>query len=718
MWFRKIKVCNVGPFADLTLDLTRGSIGVFGRNGKGKSTILNLLYALATNDFGRFDGVKSEMIRNTADPKAEAYIQGEIAHNGVVLDITRNFKPTKAKPGTVLTVSGGTDAAVTQITDANKAQAKIYEVLGVDGKMLDLYVFKTQDKIYDFLTSIPSERAKAYATLCRTEVCEKLWDTLGEFLNKDKEVNTEIVDNSDELTSQVGELEQELEKLETRKGQAAEKLVDDGPRAKYEKRVKDADRLVHLEEERLEVEGEISTAEAALKKKKKAMEEAQAACTEVEDKYDKRKSKADDTRAALKAWEAYKTYRRQRKKLNEEKEALGFEAEKNNPPAAPDDVDKLEAGKKKLARIEAELEEAQGIVAAFKVTGQTACPTCKTPVDHLKDHLAKMQEKVQTLPGEIKRLEDKIEAIESYQSAARKYEKWKAGYDARVAANGKSLAGLQSVEAPDGDADELQQWLDRFEKVKKELDAATVTRRQAEREYETADTRLKQKKERLAEIRQKEAEIEPDEAKLEKAKRRLAEHVTATNEISSLEGEIKGVRKQIDAKKEDLKKLKAKLKRTRKIRQMVKIIEGAREVLHRDRLPRRVAQMNLSRMEGDINDHLKFFGDPYWVESNEELSFVVHKAGEPPQNAGRLSTGQRVILALSFWPAVASLWSAELGMLALDEPTANLDGENRKFLRDALGAMTAKVRGQRQLIMVTHDPDLRTAFDQVIDLGG
>lgn len=712
MWFRKLKVVNVGPFADLSLDLTRGSIGVFGRNGRGKSTVLNLLYGLATNDFGRFDGVKSEMVRSTADPKAEAYIQGEIEHNGRVLDITRNFKPTKAKPGTVLVCDGET------VTDANKAQAKIYEVLGVDGKMLDLYVFKTQDRIYDFLTSIPSERAKAYATLCRTEVCERLWDMLGDFLNKDKEVNTETVDNSDELTGQVADLEHELVELGLRKEQAAEKLCEDKYREKYERRVRDADRLAHLAEERLAVEGEVSVAEATLKKRKRAMEEAQAACAEVEEKYDKRKSKADDTRAALKAWEAYKAYRRQRKKLNEEKGALGFEGDRNTPPEPVEDADKLEAGKKKLARIEQELEEAQAVVAAFKVTGQTACPTCKTPVAHLKDHLAKMQEKVQTLPAEVARLEAKVEAIEDYQAAARKYEKWKAGYDARVAANAKSLAALQSVEAPDGDADELRQWLDRFETLKKELDAAHAARRGAERDFEKAEDAVKAKKTRLAEIRQKEAEIELDAAKLEKAKRRLAEHLTATNEISSLEGEVKGVRKQIDAKKEELRRLKAKLKRTRKVRQMAKIVEAAREVLHRDRLPRRVAQMNLSRMEGDINDHLKFFGDPYWVEANEELSFVVHKAGEPPQNAGRLSTGQRVILALAFWPAVASLWSAELGMLALDEPTANLDGENRKFLRDALGAMAAKVRGHRQLIMVTHDPDLRAAFDQVIDLGG
>jgi DNA repair exonuclease SbcCD ATPase subunit len=712
MWIKTLTVVNVGPFDKLELDLTRGSIGVFGRNGRGKSTILNLLYALITNDFGRFYGVKTDMIRNTADPKAESYISGQVEHNGVVLDITRNFRVTKTKPGTVLKVNGE------QITDANKAQARIYELLGVDGKMLDLYVFKEQDKIYDFLTSVPSERAKAYQVLCRTEKCEKLWDMLGTFLNKDKEINTEIVDNSDELTGEISELEQEHAKLVSQRETAAEKLCKDENRERFERIVKDADRRETLLEEKSTVDEEIKALEPQLKKRQTTLDEAETALAEAKERYDKRKDKAEETRAALKAWNSYRTYRKQRKALNEERDSLVTEGEALVPPEPPADVDKLEVGKKRLARAEAELEEAKATLAVFEKTGMTACPTCKTPTDHLTGHLEELKKKVKELPVEIDRLEKKIEAIELYQSKARKYEKELAAYKARKAANEKALEALKEVTAPDGTEEELKEWLERFERTKTKYEEAERAAKEAEKARNWSKTKLSQRKSRLTEIAQKLEELDIDPSKLEKAKRRLAEHLTATNEISSLNGEIKGVDKQIQGKKDDLKKLKTKLKRSKRLKQMAKVIEAAREVLHRDRLPKRVAQMNLSRMEGDINEQLGFFGDPYWVEADNELSFVVHKSGEPAQNAGRLSTGQRVILALAFWPSVASLWSSELGMLALDEPTANLDGENRKLLRDALGAMTAKVRGQRQLIMVTHDPDLRTSFDQVIDLGG
>lgn len=715
MWVRKLRVVNVGPFEDFSADLVRGSVGVFGRNGRGKSTLVNLIYGIITNDFGRFAGVRADMVRNTADPKAESYAWGEIEHNGRVLEITRNFKPTRAKPGTLLVVDGNKAEA---LTDTGKAEAAIEEVLGVSGKLLALYVFKEQDKIYDFLTSLPSERAKAYAKLCRTEDCEEIWDMLGEFLNKDRELNTEIVDNSDELTAELSELEAQAKSLAEQRETAAKKLCEPKPRKRYEEVVADARRLDALREQIARAEAAATLAEQVRDKKAGLAEEAEAELKEVAEKHDKRRAKANDTRAALRGLDAYKKYRKQRRTLRDEAEALADEAKRNRPPEPPTGADQLAVIQKELAAERRSLADATAYLKEFGESGKMRCPTCQTPVADLSETIATAKFKVKSLPGTVRSLEDKVERIETYHSALRKYEKWKAGYDARVVANQKSQAGLEDVTAPDGDETELKAWLDKFEK----LEAA---RTQAEKAYTAADRARteavathKAKASHLADLTAEAAEIEVDPDKLAKATRRLAEHVAAGHEVARLEGEEKGVANQTEARKAELKRLKTKLARTRRVRQMARVISESRDVVHRDRLQRRVATLNLARMEGDINENLAAFGDPFWVEASHDLSFVANKPGEPPQPAARLSTGQRVILALAFWPAVASLWSTELGMLALDEPTANLDADNRKCLRDALAGMTARVRGDRQVIMVTHDPDLRTAFDQVIDLGG
>ena len=205
MHFTFFELCNAGPFEKMRLELKRGSIGIFGRNGRGKSTLLNFMYALLTNDFGRFAGVKLDCIRNTAGEKEESYIYGRVEHNGHLLSIKRSLRPAK----TSVTVDGGKE-----ITDANKAQDEIDKILGVDRDMIKLYVFKPQDQIYDFISSQPAARAKAFAVLCRTEKCEQIWDFLGTFLNKDVEVNTRIQDNSDELATLISQLKGQVTELE------------------------------------------------------------------------------------------------------------------------------------------------------------------------------------------------------------------------------------------------------------------------------------------------------------------------------------------------------------------------------------------------------------------------------------------------------------------------------------------------------------------------
>jgi len=124
MYISQFRAVNVGPFSDLSLQLQRGSVGVFGKNGAGKSTLINLMYGLLTNDFKRFGELKADIVRNTAGDRSESYIEGQVCHNGQVLNITRNFKPTKAKPGNVLSVND------VRLTDANKIQEELNNRFG------------------------------------------------------------------------------------------------------------------------------------------------------------------------------------------------------------------------------------------------------------------------------------------------------------------------------------------------------------------------------------------------------------------------------------------------------------------------------------------------------------------------------------------------------------------------------------------------------------
>jgi len=712
VFVRKFRAVNIGPFTDLSVSLTRGAVGVFGPNGSGKSTFVNLIYGAITNDFGRFAGVKADMVRNTADPKAESYVRVEVEHNGAVLDITRNLRPTRTRPGTVVSVG-----AEPPLTDANKAQAKIWEVLGVEGRLLDLYVFKTQDRIYDFLTSTPADRAKAYAALCRTEACEAAWTMFGEFLNKDRELLAEVVDNSDELAQRIAELKEEQTAMAERRATAAAKLCEKKFHDQYAKRVAAAERKADLEAQHERLVGLVrAAAHTAIRAAERATE-ADRLAAEAREARDARREDADNARAALKAVEAYAAYAARRKRLKKEADELAAEEQRTPVPQVPDGVEEHEKLVQAKFAAEKALESADELIRTFGGTGMTRCPTCTTPVSALDGVLDDAQAKAVRLPGEIRQLTAQIAAIERYKSEDRRYETWKTGFKARRKANRDAQAALTEITAPADDPAGLAAVVEGFKSLERAVEAAEGAARAAAGPAAKARAEHAAKKAQRDDVRAAADAFEVEPEKLEKARRRLAEHAAALTEVARLDGEATGLARELAGAERDLKAVRTKLARTRRVRAMARVVAEAREVVHRDRLPRRVAAANLARMEGDVNDNLAAFGDPFWVETDEELSFVAHKPGEPPQAAARLSTGQRVVLALAFWPAVSALWASELGLLTLDEPTANLDAENRKLLRDALAGMATKVRGATQLIMVTHDPDLRTAFDQVVDVG-
>lgn len=74
---------------------------------------------------------------------------------------------------------------------------------------------------------------------------------------------------------------------------------------------------------------------------------------------------------------------------------------------------------------------------------------------------------------------------------------------------------------------------------------------------------------------------------------------------------------------------------------------------------------------------------------------------------GRCSAGQRVLASLIIRLALADSFCVHCGVLALDEPTTNLDAANISGLAEALAALIEQRRGKSrfQLILITHDED-------------
>ncbi len=74
---------------------------------------------------------------------------------------------------------------------------------------------------------------------------------------------------------------------------------------------------------------------------------------------------------------------------------------------------------------------------------------------------------------------------------------------------------------------------------------------------------------------------------------------------------------------------------------------------------------------------------------------------------GRCSAGQRVLASIVIRLALAETFCINCGVMALDEPTTNLDYANKKGLAVALAQIIAHRASQDnfQLVIITHDED-------------
>ncbi|GFY39787.1 DNA repair protein RAD50 [Trichonephila inaurata madagascariensis] len=86
---------------------------------------------------------------------------------------------------------------------------------------------------------------------------------------------------------------------------------------------------------------------------------------------------------------------------------------------------------------------------------------------------------------------------------------------------------------------------------------------------------------------------------------------------------------------------------------------------------------------------------------------VMFKGDTPTDMRGRCSAGQKVLASLIIRLALAETFCLNCGILALDEPTTNLDRENISKLAHALIDIVQSRSEQRnfQLIIITHDED-------------
>lgn len=198
---------------------------------------------------------------------------------------------------------------------------------------------------------------------------------------------------------------------------------------------------------------------------------------------------------------------------------------------------------------------------------------------------------------------------------------------------------------------------------------------------------------------------------------------------SVIKGELKQIAQSIRLLNQDLEGYQQATKNYLKCALEIRILELSQEDMEKciNGLDKAIVDFHSAKIE-EVNRTLReLWGATYkgndieYIELKSESSesraynyrLVMVKNGVELDMRGRSSAGQKMIASILFKIALADSFSNGCNILALDEPTTNLDKENIESLAQTL-LLIIKERTDFQLIVITHDEE----FVQLLNRDG
>jgi exonuclease SbcC len=687
-------------------EFTRGLVAILGENGSGKSSLFGAIRWLLTGENPNF-GVKADNVSQYAKEGEPSYACLEFEHNGHIAVVTRHLLPEKEQ--STLTVDGK------EVGRGDKSvTAGIEKLLGVDAKFISRFIIVSQTEIFSFIDDNQTDTDKFFQRLFNTAKADKCQDAIGKGLSKltiPEIVQTpdQLAEQRDDLDRSAGELAEKISKLPNPDDLLTLMRADQGVIQQWESRERAAGELSKLEHQLTQQQKQLDAITDAT-----AQYEADLlALTDAANGYESAHAAA---RVALGHWASYKSVEKAKAKMQATRDEIADERARNVKPVEPGLLKAEEIRRDEDAK-RRQIKEVENFIAMFSAAGIAECPTCHTPSSALAKQVAQRQAELPQLRESLLELN---EAANKQTGVEKTWQHWQIR-EKEINAKEQQLISseneLLAVKPPESSEDELRQAVvdyEEFQLVKKEIEPLAQKSREDKAKFagaiSTMQERKKQLESEIADILVTQSDAHLAQLRLNKLQEQLKHRADLVEQKTQLLFEKRRVEEQYNSVK-DQEQLAAKLRR------WTSVAEVAREALKN--APRVVAQRNLQRLESAVNELLQIFRVNFVVKvaTDGTPTFIAEFFDGRKQVAQRLSVGQKTVLALAFRVAVNAMFAEEIGLLALDEPTASLDQPRIQALAPVLEKLrelsTAK---GLQCLLVTHATNLSHLFESAIEL--
>lgn len=243
-------------------------------------------------------------------------------------------------------------------------------------------------------------------------------------------------------------------------------------------------------------------------------------------------------------------------------------------------------------------------------------------------------------------------------------------------------------------------------------------------EYRQLQKELDEYQQKLNELDVKNAEVEKENYQL--SSKRIRDQITElTSSLYGKEGEVKQIKDQIKNFQKELEtefkdidkqyhkewvKLQTNLLVSNDLQTYSQALDNAIMKYHSmkmDEINRILRELWNQTYKGTDIDGIEIKCDVSSLGKGRSYNYrvVMYKKSSELDMRGRCSAGQKVLTSILIRLALAECFGTNCGMIALDEPTTNLDVENAESLAIALNNIIDLRKNQKnfQLIVITHD---------------
>jgi len=696
-------------------------IGIFGPNGCGKSNMLLAAYAALTGDWRRFGGkTKESAISQTMEAGGDAWVEVTGSHNNVDFRVKRWLSSLH-----VHLESTALDGLLTKTTEVN---AWLSDLLGIGRPILDNFVFVGQGDMTNFLSVAGAERAKIFSRLCQTTHAEACWSAVTKQIDKEQRLLSSPVADLDAIRVRVARHKKEIATA-AKQAIAAKKQLPSKAAVTEAKQVVDT----YTKRESLqplldEQETKHAAAARQVAELRVSNDKAQEKYKLLLAKYKEKTGLAESAKTQINEYASQAEKWDAKQRLQQELDTAEATRVSLEKPVCPD-LPERSALETKRDKYIAVVLTTRTQLRTLLASGVAECETCGADLsaDGAKQRTAQFEKRLATTEKKLADCESLIDAWEEYETQLREHLE---AHKAQIAIISRSkrlleAEGVAALTEPTPIASEdLHRIIAGAKAVREELygpqgfSGYTSTAEIEADNYKCAVADLKAIGSSLETTRASLAKLgEATEKQRNEAAELLSQNTTLLQQLRDTKTRYDMHTEQMEEAQKELEDCTLQTQKVEQTKAWLETLTTVAGSLHRDAIPRLVHQQTLQYMEESINQILQQFDSPFWVSTDEELQFIAHFQNGVVMAGAGLSGGEKSILSLAFHFTLNSLFTNQLGLLSLDEPTAWIDSRNLDCLEAALLGLRQIAKDQGyQVLLSTHHEQLHRVFDQTIIL--